>query len=47
VSRLEEFLEVMEATIPSSRWIELFEPFFYSGRDPVSVLVGMPPLRKA
>jgi IS5 family transposase len=31
VSRREQFLESMDATIPWSRWVELIEPFTYSG----------------
>ena len=32
VSRREEFLEVMDATIPWTRWVELIEPFYYTGK---------------
>ena len=32
VSRREQFLETMDATIPWSRWVRLIEPFYYSGR---------------
>ena len=32
VSRREEFLEAMDATIPWSRWVELIEPFYYNGK---------------
>jgi IS5 family transposase len=32
VSRREQFLETMDATIPWSRWVGLIEPFTYSGR---------------
>jgi IS5 family transposase len=32
VSRREQFLDTMDATIPWSRWVGLIEPFTYSGR---------------
>ena len=32
VSRREQFLETVDATIPWSRWVGLIEPFTYSGR---------------
>ena len=32
VSRREEFLEVMDATIPWARWVGLIEPFYYTGK---------------
>ena len=32
VSRREQFLEAMNATIPWARWVELIEPFYYSGK---------------
>jgi IS5 family transposase len=32
VSRREQFLEAMDATIPWARWVELIEPFYYSGK---------------
>ena len=32
VSRREQFLDTMDATIPWSRWVGLIEPFYYSGR---------------
>ena len=31
VSRREQFLDTMDATIPWSRWVGLIEPFYYSG----------------
>ncbi len=31
VSRREQFLDTMDATIPWSRWVGLNEPFYYSG----------------
>ena len=31
VSRREQFLDTMDATIPWSRWVGLIEPFTYSG----------------
>jgi len=31
VSRREQFLDTMDATIPWSRWVSLIEPFYYSG----------------
>jgi IS5 family transposase len=31
VSRREQFLGTMDATIPWSRWVGLIEPFIYSG----------------
>ena len=31
VSRREQFLNTMDATIPWSRWVGLIEPFYYSG----------------
>ena len=32
VSRREQFLDTMDATIPWSRWVGLIEPFYYSSR---------------
>jgi IS5 family transposase len=32
VSRREQFLEAMDATIPWARWVELIEPFYYNGK---------------
>jgi IS5 family transposase len=32
VSRREQFLEAMDATIPWARWVELIEPFYYKGK---------------
>ena len=32
VSRREQFLETMDATIPWERWVGLIEPFYYSGK---------------
>ena len=32
VSRREQFLETMDATIPWSRWVGLIEPYYYTGR---------------
>ena len=32
VSRREEFLETMDATIPWARWVGLIEPFYYTGK---------------
>jgi IS5 family transposase len=32
VSRREQFLDAMDATIPWSRWVELIEPFYYNGK---------------
>lgn len=32
VSRREQFLESMDDSIPWARWVELIEPFYYSGR---------------
>ena len=32
VSRREQFLDTMDATIPWSRWVGLIEPFYYSGQ---------------
>lgn len=32
VSRREQFLEMMDATIPWSRWVGLIEPYYYTGR---------------
>ena len=40
VSRREQFLDTMDATIPWSRWVGLIEPFYYSsrrGRKPKSL----------
>ena len=31
VSRREQFVDTMDATIPWSRWVGLIEPFYYSG----------------
>ena len=32
VSRREEFLQMMDATIPWARWVGLIEPFYYTGK---------------
>jgi transposase, IS5 family len=32
VSRREQFLKTMDATIPWARWVELVEPFYYTGK---------------
>jgi IS5 family transposase len=32
VSRREQFLEAMDATIPWARWVGLIEPFYYNGK---------------
>lgn len=32
VSRREQFLEAMDATIPWTRWVELIEPFYFDGK---------------
>ncbi len=32
VSRREQFLDLMDQTIPWQRWVELIEPFYYDGK---------------
>ena len=32
VSRREEFLQMMDATIPWTRWVGLIEPHYYTGK---------------
>jgi IS5 family transposase len=32
VSRREQFLVMMDGAVPWERWVELIEPFYYSGK---------------
>ena len=46
VSRREQFLDAMDTTIPWDRWVELIEPFYYTGQKgrkpkPVATMLRM------